>query len=122
MKLIIEDYIAVGLVLLTGIIKMLTNTVMWMSANLCGITQEMAVMEANPISRILLDMVKLDFIVTYMLLPALVIGFYVYLRNKYKDTDRPLFRFLLMFLFFCFLLNFFNDFGAVLGLLMRGGG
>jgi len=57
-----------------------------------------------------------------MVIPAFVGGCYIFLRHKYSiDRDRALFRFAVMFMFFVFLLNFFNDFGAVLGLMARGG-
>ena len=117
MNLIIEDYIAIGLVFLTGIVKMLTNYVLWLTQNICGYATNMMVMEANPIARWILEIFKFELILGYMVFPAFVGAVYVYFRHKYKDKDRQTLRFFVVFLFFCFALNFFNDAGAVLGLL-----
>lgn len=75
-----------------------------------------AIMESNPIAKVLILSYDIKMMIMVTFLPALFITLYIIFR---KRIDILILEFYVLTLFFMFLLNFFNDLGAVLGVLLR---
>ena len=76
-------------------------------------TQEQAdnlikLVEQNPLGTLILQMDKLRLIYSYFFAPAILIGFYYYMRKKYKDKQDILTMWAII-IFTIFSLNFLND-------------
>ena len=68
--------------------------------------------EANPLMRWVLEIPKLQYIFSYVIVPSLVFAL-AYLVRKKRDTD--LYSFFALLVFFIALTDFLNDLGFVLG-------
>ncbi|MCH8003907.1 MAG: hypothetical protein IH934_04735 [Nanoarchaeota archaeon] len=74
--------------------------------------------EANPIAVKILLLKKINFIYSVFFAPGMFLGFYYYIRTKYKDNKDILMMFAIMIVSI-FFLNFANDLGYLLGFLFR---
>ena len=86
-------------------------------------TQEQAdnlikLVEQNPIGMLILQLDKFKYVYSFFIFPAMLLGFYYYLRKRYfKNTD--VLNMWAIMVFVVFALNFLNDFSALMGFLFR---
>ena len=71
--------------------------------------------EANPLMRWVLEIPKLQYIFSYVIVPSLVFAL-AYLVRKKRDTD--LYSFFALLVFFIALTDFLNDLGYIIGLFL----
>ncbi len=83
-------------------------------------------MEANPLMAYMFLLTNFSTILTYVVVPAWVIGAYVFARRFIMRVDtkqaRDSLGFIAIMIFLMFAADFLNDFGFVLGILAKTGG
>lgn len=83
-----------------------------------GVDALIQYVELNPLAAWVLKFRKLSLIYSGFFAPAMLIGFYYYIRKKYWYQLDVVYMFALM-LFSMFFINFLNDFAALLGFFAR---
>ena len=87
-------------------------------AEVLGIAKEnVLLMEANPLARVILGLDNFKFMFSYAILPALFSGLYWFTRRRYID-NRPALEAYAVAFFMLMLLDFTNDLSIVLGLFL----
>ena len=111
-KLLVADYLVIVSLLLMIANHSITNFLISTHTTVQE-TQEQAdnlvkLVEANPLGALALQMGKLKYIYSYFFAPGMMLGFYYYIRKKYKENQDVLTMYGIM-IFTWFSLNFLND-------------
>ena len=123
MKLIRADWIVVSAILLYGITLFTTNFYINYKMELAeqiNIEKEVVLIaEQNPLARYLLLFNNYKYIYMTIVIPSLVVGIYVYYRNKYLSSNPHLIEAIAIMLFIGYLYNVINDISILLGVLLQ---
>ena len=76
------------------------------------------VVEQNPLAAFIFQFKKFSYVYSLVFVPGIFVGFYYYIRKRYWYR-RDLLNMNAIMIASFFLINFFNDFGYLMGYLIR---
>lgn len=124
MRLIKEDYIILGAVILQFAVRFVFVTAVYMLESVTRFTGVAVAVEANPIINQIMQLNGQAVILLAMVSPAFVLAVYWWFRREYMKNPHK-YQFVLpvfaVFMFLVSAINLLNDSAALLGLLLRQG-
>lgn len=124
MKLITEDYIMIGALIVQVVLRFVFVAAVYMLESVTSFVGVAQAVEANAILLQIMQLKGTAMIITVFLTPAFIVAVYWFFRKQYiKDRNRyqfvlPVFA---VYMLMSSALNLCNDSAALLGLLLRVG-
>ncbi len=121
-KLIFPDYLIIGALVLMLVNHSITTFLIGQLTTQEETKEEIdkiiKIVEGNPAAGVLLTYHKWRYLFYFVFAPSIYVGFYYYIRRKYW-YNQEFINMMAIIIFIGLLINFSNDFGYLLGYLVR---